>query len=523
MTTVSPAVSADATSSSLRGAVEALFRHRTRFLLVFGLGLLLTLLYVFASPKKYESDMSLLVQNARKPEVISAEATTSSQGAAAEVTEEELYSQVEILGSSDVLDEVVDPGWREVPVTSHPAEAQALHEQKVARLRKHLVVAPVRKSHVIDVSYRANSPQEATETLSRLLAIFIARQKDIGRPTGASHFFNEEAGRYQGQWSKAQQDLANFQQSHHLVSVADKETELEKAIADGQALERGADAEISEVEHRIAAESAAIASTPARQQTMQRVVPAAGSVDSVNTLLAQLTLRRAQLLTEYLPTDRIVQQVDSQIEEAQSELKKSQAMNSMETQTNVNPKYQAQDQALADDRAHLGAAMGRRSTIAAQLVDLENQLKTTERDSLEFTTLQQKVAALDTNQQLYVQKRDAAQISEAMDERGLLNVGIAQSPTFSLGAVRPRPLIDTFLGLLTSFFLASFAVYLAEAGRDTIATPAELDVASRYPVLATVGYGANDLIGEHLPTRATRSILTAVRDRAGERGGRRSS
>ena len=507
----------------MRGAVEALFRHRTRFLLVFGFGLLLTMLYVFVSPKKYESDMSLLVQNARKPEVISAEAGTADQGGPAEVTEEELYSQVEILGSTDVLDEVVDPGWRDVPVTSHPAAAQALHEQKVAKLRKHLVVAPVRKSHVIDVSYRANSPQQATETLSRLLNIFIARQKDIGRPTGASHFFNEEAGRYQSQWSKAQQDLAEFQQNHHLVSIADKETELEKAIADAQTLERAADTEISEVEHRIAAESAAIAQTPARQQTIERVVPASGSVDSVNTLLAQLTLRRAQLLTEYRPDDRIVQQVDSQIDEAQLELKKSQAMNSKETQTNVNPKYLSQDQSLAEDRAHLSAAMGRRSTIAAQLVDLENQLKTTEGASLEFTTLQQKVAARDANQQLYVQKREAAQISEAMDERGLLNVGIAQSPTFSLGPVRPRPLIDTFLGLLTSFFLASFVVYLAEAGRETIATPAELDVASRYPVLATVGYGANASLGEHLPTRATRSILTAMRDRASQRGSGRSS
>ncbi len=522
MTTLSHPVSADATGSSLRGAAEALFRHRTRFLLVFGFGLLLTLLWVLVSPKKYESDMSLLVQNARKPEVISAEATTSNQSVVAEVTEEELYSQVEILGSTDVLDEVVDPGWRDVPVTAHPVEAQALHESNVSKLRKHLVVAPVRKSHVIDVSYRANSPQAATETLTRLLNIFIARQKDIGRPAGASHFFNEEAGRTQGQWSKAQQELAEFQQSHHFVSVTDKETELEKAIADGQALERAADADISEVEHRMAAESAALASTPARQQTMQRVVPAAGSVDSVNTLLAQLTLRRAQLLTEYLPTDRIVQQVDSQIEEAQSELKKSQAMNSTETQTNVNPKFQAQDQALADDRAHLGAAMGRRSTIAAQLVDLENQLKSTESAALEFTTLQQRVAALDTNQQLYVQKRDAAQISEAMDERGLLNVGIAQSPTFSLDPVRPRPLIDTVLGLLTSVFLAGFVVYLAEAGRETIATPAELDVASRYPVLATVGYGANEVMGEHLPTRATRSILAAVRDRTEGRDGRRS-
>lgn len=505
-----------ASGGTLRTAIEAGYRHKRLFLSVFGFCLLLTLLYVFVSHKKYESDMSLIVENNRKPEVLTAEATPTGNTIVQQVSEDELYSQIEILGSADVLDDVVDPGWRDVPVTEHSRAAQEEHESKLGKLQAHLLVSPVRKSDVIDVSFIANDPRVATATLQRILDLFLRREEIVNQPAGASRFFNGEAERYQKEWAAAQAQLAQFQQAHNIVNVTDTETDLSKSLSDAQVLLRAAEAEIAEVEHRLQAEQAQLGKTPERQHTIERVLPAAGSIDEINTLLAQLTLKRTQLLTEYLPTDRIVQQVDSQIAEAQTQLAQARNMNSVETQSSVNPIWQTQSQAILDDEAHLRAATAKRETLAAQVAALEDQLKQTEHDTLEFSTLQQKVTTLASNYQNYIQKRDAASISEAMDEHGLLNIGIAQSPTFSISPVRPRPLIDTVLGLITSFFLASFAVYLAEAGRQTIATPAELDFASSYPVLATVGFGANTLSGEHLSPRAARSILGALRPRAAE-------
>src|SRR6201996_5044141 len=212
----------DSHDSMVRGFVESVFRHRLRFLVVLGFFLGLTVLYVFFSHKKYESDMSLIVENARKPQVLSAEPTTGAQSLVNQVTEEQVYSQVEILGSADVLDEVVDPGWRNLSLAAHPAAAQLEHENKVNRIRNHLNIAPVRKSNVIDVSYRANDPLEATRTLQRVLEVFLAREKTVSEPSGAARFFNSEASRYKDQWAAAQLQLADFQQAHHLVSVADK-------------------------------------------------------------------------------------------------------------------------------------------------------------------------------------------------------------------------------------------------------------------------------------------------------------
>jgi uncharacterized protein involved in exopolysaccharide biosynthesis len=478
-----------AKEATMRGFVESMFRHRRRFFTALGFVLLLTVLYVFFSPKKYESDMSLIVENARKPQILSAEPTTG-QAFVNQVTEEQVYSQVEILGSGDVLDEVADPGWRSVPLTLHSTSAQLEHEGKVNRLRKHLNIAPVRKSNVIDVSYRANDPRDATATLQRVMTVFLAREKVVSEPAGASQFFQAEAKRSHENWAMAQQQLAKFQQAHHIVSIGDSETNLQKAIEDALVLQRAADAEISEVSQRLRAESGEQATTPIRQKTSERIVPASGSVDQVNTLLAQLMLRRAQLTTEYLPSDPIVQQVDSQIAQAKAELANSKALQSVEVSTNVNPSWQVQDQAVFEDKAHLQAAKARRREIADQVNGLEKELKSTESATLVFASLQQKVAQLDANYQLYMQKRDAAQISEAMNEQGLINIGVAQSPTFSLSAVRPRPLIDSILGVITAILMGCFAVYLSEAARQTISSPAELEASSGYPMLATVGLRA---------------------------------
>ncbi len=500
----------DSHDSMVRGFVESVFRHRVRFLAVLGFFLGLTVLYVFFSHKKYESDMSLIVENARKPEVLSAEPTTGAQALVNQVTEEQVYSQVEILGSADVLDEVVDPGWRSVPIAAHPAAAQLEHENRVNRLRNHLEIAPVRKSNVIDVSYRANDPLEATRTLQRVLEVFLAREKSVSEPSGAAQFFDSEANRYKSQWALAQQELADFQQAHHLVSISDKETQLEQAIADALVLQRAAEAETDEVSHRLHGDLMARDTTPMRQKTDERVLPASGSMDQVNTLLAQLNLRRAQLVTEYLPSDRIVQQVDSQIDQAKKELAASKEMQSVQVSTNINPTWQATDQAVLEDGSHLRAVKARRNIIAAQVVEMQKQLKAVEGDTLAFTSLQQKVAQLNANYQLYLQKRDAAQISEAMNQEGLINMGLAQSPTFSLTPVRPRPLIDSILGVFTSFFLACFAVFLADSNRQTIASPAELQGVSPYPLLATVALG--DEVTELTP-QPRHSFSNAIRRR----------
>ena len=90
---------------------------------------------------------------------------------------------------------------------------------------------------------------------------------------------------------------------------------------------------------------------------------------------------------------------------------------------------------------------------------------------------------------------------------------MAESPTSSFRPVSPKPLLNAALGLLTALFLAGGAVYFAEFLRTAIATPRELEVISRYPVLATVPYAVDaDTPTDPDADASTRSVPARARD-----------
>jgi uncharacterized protein involved in exopolysaccharide biosynthesis len=457
------------TNEPAPGILGTIQKYKTPFLAVLCTGLLLTAAYVLLTHKKYESDMSIMVQNARKASVITADATTMSQPIAAEVSEEDLNSVVEVLGSTDVLDEVADPGWQSAP--SHTTEAQSAHEGKIYNLRKRMIIMPVRKSHVINVTYTSNDPKVSQETLSALLRQFIEKEKMLSQPGNVPQFFDKEAQRYKAQWEEAQRKLAAFQQEHGLISIPDKETEISKALDDALALQRASEAEVSEISQRINTEHAQLATTPQRVRTNQRTSQSAGALDQLNTQIAALTMKRAQLLTTYQPEDRTVKQLDTQIDQARAEVERMKSFSTSDESTDVNPTWQALDEAFTTDSARLKAVSGRKAVLDAQVASLQGQVKNLSGDALEFKNLQENAATLDANYLLYVQKRDSARMSAAMDNSGLLNFGVVEMPTFSISPVRPQPLRDSILGVVASLFLGLITVYLL----NTMNQPVTID------------------------------------------------
>ena len=263
-------------SGTLRAAAEALFRHRALFLITAGTVLLFTVLYVLFVPRTYVSEMNILVRNARPDYIISPERSTG-QIVQRDVTEERINSEIEVLRSKDVADAVVDPTWSTAPAgsqsASHTDSQIRQHEKANLTFSEHLTVEALRKSNVIHVVYLAPTPHEATQTVERVLAAFLAKQREIERSTGASSFFAAEAARYKEELDLAQQQLAGFQQSNQIVSLGTKETTLEAQINALDDNIRAAQVQITEAANRVASDRIQLAALPQRQSTQQRSIP----------------------------------------------------------------------------------------------------------------------------------------------------------------------------------------------------------------------------------------------------------
>jgi len=474
-------------ASSIRPFIESTFRYRRLWLMVVLGVVALTLIFTLFTPKQYQSEMNILVQNARGNYQVTPERTTGAV-VVNEVTEEQINSEIEILRSRSLANIVVDPQWNDRSSNTLTSEQLKFHDKAVEDFKKHLTIDLVRKSNVIHLTFTARDPHTANQMLNSLLSAFLTKHKEIGHPAGTFKFFASEAARYKKELDDAQERLASYQQKQQVVSLPDTEQTMDRQITDAQNELRTTDAQISEVSDRLTMQTRQLGSVPTRQDTQERTIPNDYSVERLNTLLAELQNKRTSLLTKFTPQDRLVQEVDDQISNTKVALKNSQQMTSLEHSSDVNPIWQQITASIVQNQAERQALNARRSALAEQIKQLQNTLANVEGSTVAFTTLHQKVAELENNYQLYTQKRDEAQMADAMDANKLLNVAVAQAPTFSVTPFRPKPILNMLLGGFTALFLASFMVFFAEMGRPAIATPRELDRLSRHPLLATVPF-----------------------------------
>lgn len=471
--------------NSLRPIVESAFRYRRLWLMVAMSVALMAVLYVVLIPRQYRSEMDILVQNKRGDYQITPERANNTV-TVNEVTEEQINSEIQLLLSRSLANVVVDPQWNSASATSMtPAQLKA-HDKAIEYFKKHLSAEMVRKSNVIHVTYTASDPQTATQTLNRLLTAFLAKQREIAQPPGTSQFFASEAARYKNELDQAQQELAQYQQKQGIVSLPDTEQTVDREINDAQTELRSTDAQISEVSQRLGVQTSQLRSIPTRQTTTERTLPNEYSVERLNTMLVEFQNQRTSLLAKFTPTDRLVQEIDKQIADTRTQLNRAKQMTSQEHSSDVNPVWQEVSGSIIRNEADRQALKARRAALAGQISKLQGDLSDVEGSTVAYTTLRQKVTDLQNNYQLYTQKRDEAQIADAMNESRLLNVAVAQNPTFSITPFRPKPLITLVLGSFTAVFLASFMIFFAETGRRTIAYPRDLDLLSAQPLLATV-------------------------------------
>lgn len=472
-------------AGSFRQIVEAAFRHRKMWLFVVVSVVLVSIAYTLLRPRQYRSEMDILVQNTRAddqitPSRVNGEITVNG------VTEEQINSEIQLLQSRSLANVVVDPNWNNKALTSLSPDQLRAHDKAVDDFEKHLTAELVRKSNVIHVSFVAGDPKSATDALNRLLAAFLEKQREIAQPPGTSKFFADEAARYKSELDQAQQQLADFQQKQQIVSLPDTEQNTDREINDAETDLRNTDAQISELTERIGEQTHQLKSIPTRQQTQQRTIPNEYSIEQLNTMMAQLQNQRTSLLTKFTPQDRLVQEINRKIADTKEALNNAEHMTSQEVSSDINPVWQTVTGSIIQSESDRQALKAKHEALGKQIASLRSSLSSTESSTVPFTTLRQKVTDLSNDYQLYSQKREEAEMADAMNQNQLLNVAVQQNPTYSIIPFRPRPVVDTVLGGFTALFLASFLVFFAEVGRETIANAGELERQTAFPVLATV-------------------------------------
>jgi polysaccharide biosynthesis transport protein len=472
-------------SCAPRVAIESFFRRKRLFLWTVVTILLVTTAITLLLPRQYASVTKFLIQNTRGNVVVTPERTNSAS-APNDVTDTQVNSEMEILHSHDVVDSIADPEWAATTVQQQTPARIKRHEKLLADFEKRFRTEAVLRTNIINVTVFADTPQKAKNELERLSAAYVAERRRLQRPGGTSHFFALEAERIRNEWDVASGKLVNFQQQHQLLSLSNREAVLQTWIQDHERDMFATDATLKEMDAKLSTSAERLKELPMRQTTEEKVLANPESLGHLNTLLVELVNRRTALLTNYKADDRTVRELDQQIATTTAALNDATRMAGREETTDVDPAWQQLHKEFLETGVGRQQALAHRASLTAEMDIRRQQLVNLQGLTTQFDNLEAQANRLKESYDLYAQKRDQAQIEDAMDEEKFLNVTVAQAPTLSYEVARPQRLMNILAGLAAALFTGFCLLYLSEISRSTIATPREFDRSSRHPLLATI-------------------------------------
>jgi uncharacterized protein involved in exopolysaccharide biosynthesis len=311
----------DPSAPTLRELAMVFFRQRKTFLWVGGVIFLLSLVYAVAGAS-YRAQVRVLVRRGRFDPPVAAQQNAPFDSSRAEVTEEELNSEVELLKDDDVLLRVV----KSTDLASHdwlhwmrPHEDTARREERAARrLAKKLKVESIKKTNVIAVTYDAAEPQEAASVLRALASCYLEKHMDVHRPSGQMQFFDRQTVESRKQLDEAKHDLLNFEKAQGVVAADQERDLILRRIDDVDASYKQTQTQLTEAEHRVQQLNADLTQLPPRTTTQIRTAENQDLLRALKAKLLDLQMKRTELLTKFEPNHRLVQQVDEEIKEAES-------------------------------------------------------------------------------------------------------------------------------------------------------------------------------------------------------------
>jgi uncharacterized protein involved in exopolysaccharide biosynthesis len=478
--------------ATLRDVLAPLFRHRRLVILSFSgvfLGGILAALFL---ANQYQGHMQILVKRERVDPVVTSEASPQTLQAAPPVTEEEINSEVELLKSDDLLQKVVlatglqDKAKNSVWAMVRPKEdADTSVFKAVKGLGKNLDVEAVKKTDLIKVTYKTADPQLAYRVLSTLAGSYLEKHLAVHRPPGAFEFFQQETEQYRKSLDDAEARLARFGSEKRVASpVVERDLILQK-LSEFDATLRGTQTGVAETQRRIDDLEAQLKVTPPRLSTQQKSSDNGQVLGILEGTLATLELKHNDMMAHYDPDYRPLKDLEGQIAKARAQIAAAKSAPLRDDTTDANPAYLWLTQELIKSRADVATLLARASATTRNVQLYRQMALDLGQKQLEHEDLIRNTKVEEGNFLLYVNKREEARISDALDSKRILNVAIAEAPTVPALPVH-SPWYFVLIGTLLAAVVSMVAAFVSDYMDPTLRTADETKKVLEMPVLAAM-------------------------------------
>jgi len=465
------------------------FRHSqlilNTFLGIFAVAVVIALLL----PKMYEAQMKILVRHERAEPVVTPEREAPVQQPA-QVSEEELQSEAELIRSRDLLGKVVvacnllDSSGGSL-WGNHEEDSDQKIAGAVLKLEKDLTVQPIKLTNLISVSYKARDPQQTARVLNSIASLYLEKHLAMHRAPGQFEFFHQQAQEYGKALAEAEEKLISFGREHGVVDpTLEKDINVRK-LAEFAAEAKGAQAIIAETRQRMRTLESQLTAVPNRETTQVRTSDNPQLMQTMKSKLLELELRRTELLSKFEPTYRPVQEVEKQIAQTQAAITAAQNSPLRDETTDRDPTYEALRGELAKSRTELAAMEARATAMSSLIRTYRSENEQLDRQELLHQDMVRTAKANEENYLLYLRKAEEARISDALDRQRFSNVVVAQ-PAAVPYTPQARWVLVVLLGAMFAGVASVMVAIVVDRWDPSFRTPEEVESFLGAPVVAAI-------------------------------------
>lgn len=478
-----------------------LFRQRKAFVCA-GLLVLAAVAFYAIAGAKYQAQMEVLVRRGRADAPVTDQDNAPVDLTRLTVTEEELNSEVELLRDDEVLRKVVeanrlaDRDWLRF---LRPGEKHAARVERAARrLAKKLEIEPIKKTHLISVSYGSGDPALAADVLRSLAAIYLQKHTEVHRPVGELPFFTQQAGESRTELAKVQQNLLQFMANRNVVAAPLERDLALHRLSEVDAGYRQTKIQLAEVARRVQELQALLKVLPPRTTTQVRTADNSDLLKSLKATLLDLELKRTHLLTEFEPTHRLVQEVEQQIKQTKTTIAVETLNPIRDETTDKNSHYEWAKAELERSQIEMKGLEAKASATGNELAAYHSMASQLGEDAIVQEDLVSAEKTAQDSHILYVKKQEGARMDDALDQGGIVNVTIAERPIAPLLPVWSSWAL-LMIGLCGVGVAGTAAAFAADHLDPAFRTPDEVLGYLNMPVLAS------------LPRHSPKGLLTSWR------------
>jgi uncharacterized protein involved in exopolysaccharide biosynthesis len=398
---------------------------------------------VFVLPPTYRAEAQLLIKTGH--EYLPEAAADASLAGPTATKQEAINSEIELLTNRAFAEKVINTvGLKNLypGLVENPPMFGTVLDQAIKRFQKALDVAPVKMSNILDLTYDADTPAEASKMLDTIIRLYLTEHTQVYK-TGARRGYEEVIGHDMADLDRLQQEQATIKIDNQIYDIAPQRAAL--------------------IQQRVDA-----------QTHLQEAIDRKATLDS----------QIAALAGRYAPNNPELVRLRAQIAAVQAQTKSL----GDGLKVTMQPAQLSQQigQELVMDRVELAPLAAEVTRYQGLIAGYGRELARLEHADTALRINQAEIDNVQANVQQMRLRLDQARTQDDMDAARMTSVvQIAPAVTPDKPA-SPKPVLFTAVGLLFGLFLAGGIIVLAIITRRTFYTAIGLERQLGLPVLASV-------------------------------------